>query len=106
MVFYQLLLLVAAPINNIIHTKEVIMSGSKPIHNPYQKRAPLGAHNDNKMGRQSQQRVSNTKRAYGLATPKKPKTTTQLTLQGEIAFVAERDCNTCKTQSLAKQIPG
>ena len=54
------------------------MSGGKPLTNPYAKRRPLEPHNGGKiMGRQSQQRVSNTKRAYQLAAfkgaPKKQK---------------------------------
>ena len=46
------------------------MTVNSPIVNPYTKPRPLGGgsgHNSKIMGRQSQQRISNTKRAYSLA---------------------------------------
>ena len=79
--------------------------------NPYAKGRPLAARNgaqNNIMGPQSQQRVSNTKRAYQLASyssSKKKRKGEQLTLQGELAFVSERDCVVCRAQSLAKLTP-
>ena len=78
--------------------------GSKPIVNPYKRRQPLVPHNEI-MGRQSQQRISNTKRAFSLASntsARKRAKGGQTTLQGGIAFVSERDCQVCRAQSLAK----
>jgi len=77
-----------------------------PPFNPYAKRRLAVAHND-QMGRQSQQRVSNTKRAFTLASTnsfpkKKAKAGDQLTLLGEVAFDSQRDCKVCIGQSIAR----
>ena len=74
--------------------------------NPYKKKPPLAAHNE-QMGRQSQQRVSNTKRAFQLASTvskakKKPKAGDQLTLLGEVAFDSQRDCKVCIAQFIQR----
>ena len=88
------------------------MSGMRPMANPYAKGIrPVGLlHNVNVvniMGIQSQHRVSNTKSAFRLASnSKKKRKSHQLTLEGADAFVQEKDCNTCRTQSMAKQMPG
>ena len=83
------------------------------MRNPYAKSPPVGApaivQNNEIMGRQSQQRVSNTKRAYQLAcysSSKKKKKGDQLTLQGDRAFEAEKDCQICRAQSLARTFQG
>ena len=74
-----------------------------PIVNPYAKVRP--SHNI-AMGRQSQQRISNTKRAFRLAEnshkTKKSSTGGQRTLLGKLAFVSERDCEVCKAHRLRK----
>ena len=80
------------------------MSGVRPLSNPYARARPFGPL-INRMGRQSQQRVSNTKRAFQLAqytSKKKPRQGGQLTLQGEAAFEPEKDCRVCKAQALAR----
>ena len=54
------------------------------------------------MGRQSQQRISNTKRAFSFAdstTTTKRKKGDQTTLFGGIAFDAERDCVVCSARA-------
>ena len=83
------------------------MSGSKPLVNPYAKGQRPQSHNNKIMGRQSQQRVSNTKRAFQLArcTKKKFKSGDQSTLMGGVAFLPERDCVVCKAQALARFTP-
>jgi len=68
------------------------------------------AHNDevNNMGRQSQQRISNQhKRKYKLCSNNnKRRKGDQLTLEGGLAFQAERDCRICKAKITAKFLPG
>jgi len=80
------------------------MSPSKAV-NPYAKRRPFALFNNDKMGRQSQQRVSNTKRAYQLAsnakTTNKKKKGEQLTLEGRAAFNPKKDCVVCAARHLA-----
>ena len=75
--------------------------------NPYQ-RHPFGpAHDVVEMGRQSQQRVNQTKRAYQLASKSKSNNKRkgdQLTLDGQRAFQAERDCIVCKARALKRYI--
>ena len=62
------------------------------------------------MGRQSQQRVSNTKRAYQLAsnakTTNKKKKGEQLTLEGRAAFNPKKDCVVCAARHLATFVQG
>ena len=74
------------------------MSDRMAIANPYAKPRPLGAHNKQIIGRQSQQRVSNTKRAFQLASASSSskKKKGQLTLLGGVAFDSEKDCIICK----------
>jgi len=77
-----------------------------PPNNPHKKRPPLAPHNC-QMGRQSQQRVSNTKRAFLLASTnsfprKKAKGGDQLTLLGKVVFDSQRDCKVCIAQSIQK----
>jgi hypothetical protein len=80
-------------------------TAARLVDNPYNKTASAAVfnlpHNEG-MGRQSQQRVSNTKRQYQLAATnsyKKPKKGDQLTLIGDIAFNSERDCKICVAQA-------
>jgi len=86
------------------------MNAKRPVVNPYAKVLknhvaattifPLT------MGRQSQQRISNTKRAFKLCNPvskKKPKKGDQLTLEGAVAFVPEKDCQVYKPRAFIKQ---
>ena len=82
------------------------MSGGKPLTNPYARDRPLVPLINNRMGRQSQQRVSNTKRAYQLASFKAPKRKKgeQGTLFGGVAFQPEKDCQVCKAQAMAKLV--
>jgi len=57
------------------------------------------------MGRQSQQRVNQTKRAFQLAqTSKKKRKGEQLTIDGQRAFQSERDCQVCKAKVLQRYI--
>jgi len=80
--------------------------------NPYAKRRPfvaLVAHNNQEMGRQSQQRVSNTKRAYQLASTgktNKKRKGEQLTLEGRAAFNPQKDCIVCRARHLATIVQG
>ena len=67
------------------------MSGGKPLSNPYAKGIGNLSVINESMGRQSQQRISNTKRAFNLAATnsfkKRAKATGgQLTLNGGTAF--------------------
>lgn len=78
------------------------MSGSKPPFNPYAMRPPMAGPLINIMGRQSNQRISNTKRAFQLCAPAKAKNVTQATLLGGIAFDPEKDCNVCVAQAMKK----
>ena len=84
------------------------MFGNKPpVVNPCVKRPPLVPHNGN-MGRQSQQRISNTKRKYLLASTKsfpKKKKGGQQTLFGASAFDSSVDCDLCKAQEIKKYRP-
>ena len=79
------------------------------VVNPYRVVRPLVAHNV-EMGRQSQQRVSNTKRAHQLAQhstkASKRKKGDQVTLLGRLAFQPEKDCVVCKAKSIAKFVAG
>ena len=72
------------------------MSGTKPhIVNPYAKRGPLTTVNTEEMGRQSQQRISNTKRKYqfaGSIGKKAARKGDQKTLFGGVAFDASKVC--------------
>ena len=88
-------------------SKRTTMSPPKHVVNPYEKRRPLAAHNKI-MGRQSQQRVSNTKRAYQLVSSSnnKKKKGDQLTLQGGVAFDPDKDCVVCKARALARIVQG
>ena len=88
------------------------MTGNRPIVNPYTKRRPLGrlsnGHKKINMGRQSQQRVSNTKRAFTLASTnsyKKRKSGGQLTLAGEAAFDPLVDCKICVAHAIKRVRP-
>ena len=74
--------------------------------NPYAKRRTVPAKSA-PMGRQSQQRVSQKKRTYQYASnSKKKRKGDQLTLEGQVAFVAARDCNICVLKALAKTKEG
>jgi len=62
------------------------------------------------MGRQSQQRVSNQhKRKFKLCSNnnsnRKRRKGDQLTLQGDIAFDAARDCQVCRAKEIRKTFP-
>ena len=84
------------------------MEPRTPLTNPYARAALHSAHNKVNMGRQSQQRISNTKRAFVLASSnsgKKPKKGDQKTLQGGLAFQAARDCKICVAQSIRRFNP-
>jgi len=90
-------------------TTSPTMRRARPVVNPHLKRPPLVPHNQQNMGRQSQQRVSNTKRAYQLASNSnnnKKKKGDQLTLDGQVAFNAERDCKICGAKETAKFVEG
>jgi hypothetical protein len=89
---------------------------SRPrVVNPYAKSRPLVAlrmAQNSDMGRQSQQRVSQAKRAYQLASSsrnankKKKQKGDQLTLHGQTAFQSERNCQVCRAQALARIVAG
>jgi len=86
------------------------MSPRKDVVNPHKKPRPFAAHN-REMGRQSQQRVTNTKRAYQLASSannnnKKKVKVNQSTLQGGVAFNPQKDCVICKAPYLATFVQG
>jgi len=85
------------------------MSAAKPpVVNPHAKRPPPVAHNEATMGRQSQQRVRNQhKRKYKLCSNNNNKRRKggQLTLQGDIAFDAARDCKVCRAKEIRKTFP-
>jgi len=72
------------------------------VVNPYAKRAQNAAN----MGRQSQQRVSNQhKRKFKQAqrhSSRRPQKGDQLTLDNQVAFNSERDCNICRAKSIQK----
>ena len=90
--------------------KRTTMSPSKPV-NPYAKRRPLLVVHNQQMGRQSQQRVSNTKRAYQLAsysnkTNTKKSKNQQSTTQGGVAFNPQKDCVVCRARHLATFVQG
>ena len=74
--------------------------------NPYARKALHPAHNNGIMGRQSQHRLSNTKRAFALASSSKKRKTGQSTLLGGQAFESERDCAVCKAYSISRYTPG
>jgi len=73
------------------------------VVNPCAKRAQNAAN----MGRQSQQRASNQhKRAFKLSSNnKKGHKGDQLTLEGTVAFQADRDCQICKAKSIERFLP-
>ena len=78
------------------------MNTSIPVVNPYAKAASVAVtphNNEEEMGRQSQQRVSNEKRKYQLAAANTGFTTRakgqQQTLVGTLAFNSEKDCIVC-----------
>jgi len=72
------------------------------VVNPYAK----VAQNDENMGRQSQQSVSNqTKRKFKLAQPSRRRKRDQLTLDNQLAFQSDRDCIVCKAKSIKKFLP-
>ena len=76
----------------------------RPV-NPYAKAAQNAAN----MGRQSQQRISNTKRKHQLcnnSSSSKKKKGDQLTLLGGVAFDSKRDCGVCKAKFLSTLIEG
>ena len=74
--------------------------------NPYAKPAQNSVINDENMGRQSQQRVSNQhKRKCKQASPRRRRKGDQLTLQGAVAFDPEADCQICRAQSIKKFMP-
>ena len=84
------------------------MSGGRPMVNPYAKRRPLGAHNSEIMGRQSQQRVSNTKRAHQLAASnsfKKRSKGGKLKITGGVAFDSFVNCEVCVAQASKRFFP-
>jgi len=89
------------------------MSGAnqqgQPV-NPYAKKPrSFNAHDEENVGRQSQQRVSNQhKRKCKLCSNNnsKRKKGDQLTLEGTVAFQSDRDCRICKAKSIAKFCPG
>mgnify|MGYP007080413197 CR=1 FL=1 len=60
---------------------------------------------DSAMGRQSQQRVNNTEKAFRLASATKKRKGGQLTLTGENAFEAEKDCPVCHARSIQIFMP-
>ena len=68
------------------------------------------SHNDETMGRQSQQRISNQhKRKFKLASKRssqRRKAGDQLTLQDGVGFMSEKDCIVCKAKSIAKFVQG
>ena len=87
------------------HTlKDLIMKHVTPLANPYAKRPPIIAQNAEIMGRQSQQRISNTRRKYLLASnvPRKKKKGDQKTIHGELAFQPEKDCVICRGRAAVK----
>ena len=78
------------------------MNTSIPVVNPYAKAASAAVtphNNEEEMGRQSQQRVSNEKRKYQLAAANtgftKRAKGQQQTLVGTLAFNSEKDCIVC-----------
>ena len=85
------------------------MSGQlRVLVNPYAKKPSMNPHNG-AMGRQSQQRISNNKRAFAFAAnnpyPKRGKKGQQLTLTGILAFEAEKDCIICNAHLRALRDP-
>jgi len=76
-----------------------MMSG-RPIVNPYARKNHNNGPHNGEMGRQSQQRNSQQKRGFALASknnpPRKNKKGDQQTLVGGIAFDAEKDCVMCR----------
>ena len=82
------------------------MPPTTPFFNPYARAARPLVHNVVNMGRQSQQRVSNTKRAFQLSTTnsyKKKKVSGQKDLFGGFAFQSEQHCPVCRAQAHNKQ---
>ena len=88
-----------------------MMSAPQPpvrVANPYAKKPPAVAHNEENIGRQSQQRISNQhKRKFKLASssPRKKKAGDQMTLLGGVAFQSDRDCKICRAKSIRKFLP-
>jgi len=77
-----------------------VAAASVFVVNQPQKQAP------GSMGRQSQQRVNQTKRAYKLACSGQKRKGDQLTLQGDRAFQPEKDCVVCRARALARIVQG
>ena len=77
-----------------------------PIVNPYLKR-PAAASVPARMGNQSQKRNSLEKRTHKLASSNKRKARPgdQLTITGEVAFDATRDCPRCRAIHLGSVVP-
>ena len=83
----------------------VVAAARRQVVNPYAK----PAQNDENMGRQSQQRVSNQhKRKFKLAqpSPRRRRKGDQLTLDKRLAFQPERDCQICKAKKYRQFVPG
>jgi len=82
------------------------MTNKAAVTNPYL-RCPFGtAHNAVKMGRQCQQWINNTKRAFRSAqVVKKKRKGDQLTLDSQRAFQAEQDCMVCNAKELQRFTP-
>jgi hypothetical protein len=85
-------------------TRTTNMASTRTVNNPYAKSREGSLQNGDEMGRQSQQRNSQQKRAFALATANnsssKKRKGDQGTLLGGIAFEAERDCVVCKARSI------
>jgi hypothetical protein len=83
------------------------MATTRTINNPYAKNSTNAVQNGGEMGRQSQQRNSQQKRAFALAsnTSRKKKKGDQTTLLGGKAFVAEEDCEVCKAKAAQRFRP-
>lgn len=87
------------------------MSNGAPLVNPYLQRRPFGSAHNAEMGRQSQQRVNQTKRAFQLArrgnnnNNNMKRKGDQLTLDGQRAFQSEKDCIVCKAKALQRCLP-
>jgi hypothetical protein len=109
---------IPSPWYNAAHTSRMLesqqqqntnkMSTRPTIFNPYARRHCQSAPNIAIMGRQSQHRLSQQKRTYQLAasnSPNKKKKGEQLTLQGGVAFKAERDCVVCKAKATRRFTP-
>jgi len=74
--------------------------------NPYAKPTHNAVVNDENMGRQSQQRVSNQhKRKFKLASKAGRRKGDQLTLDNNVAFDSIKDCKVCKAKHIQGFMP-